>query len=87
MVLVCVVTGFYPREISVNWERNGETISENVLSTDILPNHDFTYQVQKSVDIPMMTNANTLAACGTAASQRPCVFTGVRGIEPPLLSI
>ncbi|KAJ8268346.1 hypothetical protein COCON_G00135180 [Conger conger] len=52
LVLVCTVTGFYPREISVTWERDGKTISENVLATDILPNHDFTYQVQKSVDVP-----------------------------------
>ncbi|KAG5842453.1 hypothetical protein ANANG_G00177800 [Anguilla anguilla] len=52
LVLVCLVTGFYPREISVNWERDGETVSENMLSTDVLPNHDFTYQVQKSVDVP-----------------------------------
>ncbi|KAJ8334455.1 hypothetical protein SKAU_G00400940 [Synaphobranchus kaupii] len=51
LVLLCIVTGFYPREISVTWERDGETVSENVLSTDILPNHDFTYQVRKSVDI------------------------------------
>ncbi|XP_036371666.1 hereditary hemochromatosis protein homolog [Megalops cyprinoides] len=51
VVLVCVVTGFYPKEILVAWERDGSLISENVLSTDLLPNHDLTYQVQKSLDI------------------------------------
>ncbi|KAI1901928.1 hypothetical protein AGOR_G00039470 [Albula goreensis] len=52
LVLVCVVTGFYPKNISVEWEQDGKTIYENVLSTGLLPNNDLSYQVQKSLHSP-----------------------------------
>ncbi|KAM6106912.1 uncharacterized protein FYN12_014791 [Phoenicopterus ruber ruber] len=44
--LVCYVTGFYPVEIEVKWFKNGQEETERVVSTDVIQNGDWTYQVQ-----------------------------------------
>ncbi|XP_054663641.1 class II histocompatibility antigen, B-L beta chain-like [Grus americana] len=43
--LVCSVTGFYPAEIEVKWYKNGQEETERVVSTDVIQNGDWTYQV------------------------------------------
>ncbi|XP_061864493.1 antigen-presenting glycoprotein CD1d-like isoform X2 [Colius striatus] len=48
LLLVCHVTGFYPRPISVAWLRDGQEVPPGLaLSTSaILPNADLTYQLR-----------------------------------------
>ncbi|NWT10738.1 CD1D protein, partial [Vireo altiloquus] len=48
LLLVCHVTGFYPRPISVAWLRDGREVPPGpVLNTSaILPNADLTYQLR-----------------------------------------
>nr|ACA30201.1 MHC class II antigen beta [Tyto alba] len=43
--LVCAVTGFYPAEMEVKWFKNGQEETERVVSTDVIQNGDWTYQV------------------------------------------
>ena len=43
--LVCYVSGFYPAEIEVKWFKNGREETERVVSTDVIQNGDWTYQV------------------------------------------
>nr|AFH75305.1 BLB1 [Lyrurus tetrix] len=43
--LACYVTGFYPPEIEVKWLVNGREETERVVSTDVMQNGDWTYQV------------------------------------------
>ncbi|XP_072213844.1 class II histocompatibility antigen, B-L beta chain-like [Excalfactoria chinensis] len=43
--LACYVTGFYPAEIEVKWFQNGREETERVVSTDVMQNGDWTYQV------------------------------------------
>lgn len=43
--LACYVTGFYPPEIEVKWFQNGQEETERVVSTDVIQNGDWTYQV------------------------------------------
>ncbi|XP_048472427.1 beta-2-microglobulin-like, partial [Rhincodon typus] len=50
LTLSCLVTGFYPVDIEVNWLRNGEVMSETQ-SSGIRPNHDGTHQIQKEIEI------------------------------------
>ncbi|MBN3325196.1 DPB1 protein, partial [Atractosteus spatula] len=50
--IICHVTGFYPREIEVNWIRDGDyLLEEGVLSQEVLPNGDGTYQVRKTLTV------------------------------------
>ncbi|XP_078073790.1 class I histocompatibility antigen, F10 alpha chain-like isoform X2 [Mustelus asterias] len=50
LTLSCLVTGFYPADIEVNWLRNGEVMSET-LSSGVRPNHDGNHQIQKEIEI------------------------------------
>ncbi|XP_074666644.1 class II histocompatibility antigen, B-L beta chain-like isoform X1 [Strix aluco] len=43
--LACYVTGFYPAQIEVKWFQNKREETEHVVSTDVIPNGDWTYQV------------------------------------------
>ncbi|KFO03707.1 Antigen-presenting glycoprotein CD1d, partial [Balearica regulorum gibbericeps] len=48
VLLVCRVTGFYPRPISVAWLRDGQEVPPGpaLNTSDILPNADLTYQLR-----------------------------------------
>ncbi|KAM9120610.1 SLA class II histocompatibility antigen, DQ haplotype C beta chain-like [Pangshura tecta] len=49
--LVCHVTGFYPRDIEVIWERGGQVAQGEQLTSGILPNGDQTFQIQVSIEL------------------------------------
>ncbi|NXF95760.1 CD1D protein, partial [Eubucco bourcierii] len=48
LLLVCRVTGFYPRPISVAWLRDGQEVppGPELNTSSILPNADLTYQLR-----------------------------------------
>ncbi|XP_049988258.1 rano class II histocompatibility antigen, B-1 beta chain-like isoform X1 [Alexandromys fortis] len=43
--LVCSVTDFYPAQIKVRWFRNGQEETVGVVSTKLIKNGDWTYQI------------------------------------------
>ncbi|XP_073164680.1 uncharacterized protein [Lepidochelys kempii] len=49
--LICHVTGFYPRNIEVIWERGGQVVHGEQLTSGILPNGDLTFQIQVSIEL------------------------------------
>ncbi|XP_077776533.1 antigen-presenting glycoprotein CD1d-like isoform X1 [Podarcis muralis] len=52
LLLVCRVTGFYPRPINVSWLQDDKELpSSDFNSTEILPNHDLTYQIRSTLVI------------------------------------
>uniref|UniRef100_H3ALM3 Ig-like domain-containing protein n=1 Tax=Latimeria chalumnae TaxID=7897 RepID=H3ALM3_LATCH len=57
LTLSCMVTGFYPHDVDVNWVKTGEITLYDTQSSGILPNEDRTFQLQKSIEIhPADTN-------------------------------
>uniref|UniRef100_A0A8C8SM21 Ig-like domain-containing protein n=1 Tax=Pelusios castaneus TaxID=367368 RepID=A0A8C8SM21_9SAUR len=44
-LLVCSVTGFYPGAIEIKWFRNGQEQMAGVVSTELLQDGDWTYQI------------------------------------------
>ncbi|NXD74222.1 HB2L protein, partial [Eolophus roseicapillus] len=43
--LACAVSNFYPSPIEVRWFKNGQEEVDHVVSTDVMQNGDWTYQV------------------------------------------
>ncbi|CAM4564975.1 unnamed protein product [Lepidochelys kempii] len=44
-LLVCSVTGFYPGGIEIKWLKNGQEQTAGVVSTELLQNGDWTFQI------------------------------------------
>ncbi|XP_042310978.1 antigen-presenting glycoprotein CD1d-like isoform X2 [Sceloporus undulatus] len=62
LLLVCRVTGFYPRLVNVSWLQDEKALpSSAVNSTGILPNHDLTYQTRSSLTIKSADIAHSYA--------------------------
>lgn len=50
-LLVCLVTNFYPRQIKVRWFRNKQEETTGVVSTPLIQNGDWTYQILVMLEI------------------------------------
>lgn len=53
LILTCLATGFYPKDIIVRIRRNGRvlTADDGLKSSDVLPNNDETFQRRDHVEI------------------------------------
>ncbi|XP_026202973.1 uncharacterized protein LOC113153519 isoform X2 [Anabas testudineus] len=53
IMLTCLATGFYPKDITMNIKRNGRVLTEadGLVSSGVRPNDDDTHQIRKSVEI------------------------------------
>ncbi|XP_043939272.1 H-2 class II histocompatibility antigen, E-S beta chain-like [Protopterus annectens] len=49
-MLMCFVSGFYPPKMGIQWLRNGEEVKDDVVSTGIIQNGDWTYQIQLTLE-------------------------------------
>ncbi|KAK9405402.1 HLA-F: HLA class I histocompatibility antigen alpha chain F [Crotalus adamanteus] len=50
-ILVCEAYGFYPKEIQVNWTRDGENWEQGIIRRNVTPNSDGTYYVWIGIKI------------------------------------
>ncbi|NWW71169.1 CD1D protein, partial [Climacteris rufus] len=64
LLLICHVTGFYPRPISVAWRRDGQEVPPgSALNTStILPNADLTYQL-RSILVVALHDGHSYVCC------------------------
>ncbi|XP_075773233.1 HLA class II histocompatibility antigen, DR beta 4 chain-like [Pelodiscus sinensis] len=60
-LLVCAVTGFYPGVVEVTWLRNGQEQTTGVVSTELLQNGDWTFQIL--VMLEMSPRAGDVYTC------------------------
>ncbi|XP_018541680.1 H-2 class II histocompatibility antigen, E-S beta chain isoform X1 [Lates calcarifer] len=44
-ILICSAYNFYPKHISLTWLRDGEVVTSGVMSTDVLSNGNWLYQI------------------------------------------
>uniref|UniRef100_A0A3P9DP61 Ig-like domain-containing protein n=1 Tax=Maylandia zebra TaxID=106582 RepID=A0A3P9DP61_9CICH len=53
LILTCLATGFYPKDIIVRIRRNGRVLTavDGLTSSDVLPNDDETFQRRDHVEI------------------------------------
>ncbi|XP_064496753.1 LOW QUALITY PROTEIN: class II histocompatibility antigen, B-L beta chain-like [Pseudopipra pipra] len=50
--LLCSVMDFYPAPVQVRWFQDGQEVLEDVFSTNVVPNGDWTYQVLVMLESP-----------------------------------
>lgn len=53
LILTCLATGFYPKDIIMRIKRNGRVldIDDGLISSDVLPNNDETFQRRDQIEI------------------------------------
>ncbi|XP_036624537.1 HLA class II histocompatibility antigen, DRB1 beta chain-like [Trichosurus vulpecula] len=73
-LLVCSVTGFYPGDIEVRWFVNGQEETAGVVSTGLISNGDWTYQIL--VMLEMTPKRGDVYTCQVEHSslQRPVIL-------------
>ncbi|XP_072498252.1 DLA class II histocompatibility antigen, DR-1 beta chain-like isoform X2 [Notamacropus eugenii] len=73
-LLVCSVTGFYPGDIEVKWFLNGQEETAGVVSTGLISNGDWTYQIL--VMLEMTPKHGDIYTCQVEHSslRRPIIF-------------
>ena len=95
--LACYVTGFYPPEIEVKWFLNGREETERVVSTDVMQNGDWTYQVLVVLETVPRRGDSYVCRVEHASLRQPisqawgkapgpCPAAGGAGARPPALS-
>lgn len=60
-LLLCSVTGFYPGDINVRWFRNGQEQRSGVMSTGLVRNGDWTFQM--TVTLEMTPELGDIYSC------------------------
>uniref|UniRef100_H2ZY39 Ig-like domain-containing protein n=1 Tax=Latimeria chalumnae TaxID=7897 RepID=H2ZY39_LATCH len=94
-MIICHVTGFFPSKIKVKWFRNGEEVTSDVTSTELLQNGDWTYQVHVFLELTLKSGDrytcrvehNSLDGPleiswepGMSESERSKLLTGIGGL-------
>ncbi|KAG7259889.1 hypothetical protein CRUP_028456 [Coryphaenoides rupestris] len=49
--VVCHATGFYPDRVMVFWTKDDQELYEHVISGEVLPNHDGTFQLSVELEL------------------------------------
>ncbi|KAI2666930.1 hypothetical protein H4Q32_027789 [Labeo rohita] len=74
--LICLATGFYPRDVTMGIRKSCKSLPEDeVESTGIRPNHDESYQLRKSVEIKEDEKAEYDCFVSHRALKEPIIIT------------
>ncbi|XP_053182789.1 class II histocompatibility antigen, B-L beta chain-like [Scomber japonicus] len=52
-MLECRVLGFFPQEVKVRWLRDGEEVTSDVSSTDVMANGDWSFQLHSYLELTL----------------------------------
>uniref|UniRef100_A0A673LN40 BOLA class I histocompatibility antigen, alpha chain BL3-7-like n=1 Tax=Sinocyclocheilus rhinocerous TaxID=307959 RepID=A0A673LN40_9TELE len=61
--VVCHTTGFYPKEVTISWQKNGQDHYENVNLGELLPNEDGTFQKMSTITVTADERKNNKYSC------------------------
>ncbi|XP_039712212.1 HLA class II histocompatibility antigen, DQ beta 1 chain-like isoform X1 [Pteropus medius] len=78
-LLVCMVTNFYPRQIKVRWFRNKLEEKAGVVSTPLIQNGDWTYQILVMLEIVPQRGDVYICHVDHSSLQRPITVEWRKG--------
>ncbi|XP_075411331.1 DLA class II histocompatibility antigen, DR-1 beta chain-like [Tenrec ecaudatus] len=98
-LLVCSVNGFYPGHIEVTWFRNGQEEKAGVVSTGLIQNGDWTFQMLEMLEVtpqsgevyscrvehPSLTSPVTVEWRSQSESAQSKMLSGIGGFVLGLL--
>ncbi|XP_075409926.1 H-2 class II histocompatibility antigen, E-S beta chain-like [Tenrec ecaudatus] len=98
-LLVCSVNGFYPGHIEVTWFRNGQEEKAGVVSTGLIQNGDWTFQMLEMLEVtpqsgevyscrvehPSLTSPVTVEWRARSVSAQSKMLSGIGGFVLGLL--
>ncbi|KAB5528266.1 hypothetical protein PHYPO_G00138310 [Pangasianodon hypophthalmus] len=50
--VVCHATGFFPKAVTISWQKDGEEVQEDVELRETLPNQDGSFQKRSILTVP-----------------------------------
>ncbi|XP_063061637.1 H-2 class I histocompatibility antigen, K-B alpha chain-like isoform X2 [Engraulis encrasicolus] len=63
-MVTCFATGFYPRALKMEWvNQTGHVMVDGVSGGEVLPNGDGTYQVRRSLKVPIGAEESRVYRC------------------------
>ncbi|XP_016334656.1 BOLA class I histocompatibility antigen, alpha chain BL3-7-like, partial [Sinocyclocheilus anshuiensis] len=61
--VTCQATGFYPKEVTISWQKNGQDHDEDVDLGQLLPNEDGTFQKTSTITVTPDERKNNQYSC------------------------
>ncbi|XP_025048656.1 DLA class II histocompatibility antigen, DR-1 beta chain [Alligator sinensis] len=71
--LICSVTGFYPGNIEVKWLKNGQEQTAGAVSTELMQNGDWTFQILVMLEVTL--HSGDIYTCQVEHSSLPGPIT------------
>uniref|UniRef100_A0A3P8RC47 Ig-like domain-containing protein n=1 Tax=Astatotilapia calliptera TaxID=8154 RepID=A0A3P8RC47_ASTCA len=72
-MLVCSVYDFFPSEIKVSWLRDGQEVTSDVTSTEVMPNGDWYYQTHSYLEYTPRSGENISCVVEHASLKEPLI--------------
>ncbi|KAI4885693.1 hypothetical protein NFI96_030418, partial [Prochilodus magdalenae] len=79
-MLTCSVYGFYPPAIDVYWQKDGVNVTSGVVTTEVMPNGDWYYQIHTHLEYTPKSEEKVSCVVEHASSDKPMIYDW----NPPL---
>ncbi|TNN75703.1 DLA class II histocompatibility antigen, DR-1 beta chain [Liparis tanakae] len=73
-MLICSVYGFYPKDIRVTWQKNGNNVTSDVTSTEELSNGNWLYQIHSYLEFTPKTGEKITCMVEHASLTEPKLY-------------
>ncbi|XP_041649003.1 rano class II histocompatibility antigen, A beta chain-like [Cheilinus undulatus] len=73
-MFVCSAYGFYPKQISLKWLRNGKEVTSDVTFTEELPDGNWFYQIHSHLELTLTAEEKIACVVDHDSFQQPMIY-------------